>query len=392
MPPVTLMRIIARLNIGGPAIHVILLTAKLDPTRYHSVLVAGREAPSEGNMLGLAARHGVAPLIIESLGRELSPWGDWLSLWRLYRLMRQTKPAIVHTHTAKAGTVGRLAALLAGVPVRVHTFHGHVFHGYFGPWKTRLFLGIERWLAKRTTRLIAVSRQVRDDLLTLGIGSAATVLAIPLGLDLERFRGARARRGRLRAALGLATDAPLIGIVARLVPIKRHDLFLRAAKRVHEACPQARFVLVGDGELRDAVRGQISALGLEGTAIMAGWRDDLDEVYADLDVVALTSDNEGLPVALIEAMAAGCPIVATDVGGVRELVRDGENGFVVPAGDEAALAARMIELLSAPERRAAMGQAAQERALADYSIERLVGDLDALYRQLLREADAHPGG
>lgn len=385
--PVCVVRIIARLNIGGPAIHVLHLSAKLDPTRYRTVLVAGREAPQEGNMYALAERLRVHPVFVETLGREISFAADLRTLWTLWRLLRRERPAIVHTHTAKAGTLGRLAALLAGVPIRIHTFHGHTFHGYWGPAKTRLFLAIERWLARHTTHIVGVSRCVCDDLLALGIGTPDTVLHIPLGLDLERFRGLSRLRGRLRAQLGVDSKAPLVGIVARLVPIKRHDLFLDAAVRVHAALPHVRFVLVGDGELRCELEHRVSELELDTVVHFAGWRDDLDVVYADLDLVALTSDNEGLPVALIEAMASGCPIVATDVGGVSELVTDGVNGFRVPPGDAEQLADRMIDVLSQPERLRPMGTAAQALAFARFGVERLIADIDGLYQELLKTAN-----
>lgn len=382
---IRVMRIIARLNIGGPAIHVCHLTAKLDPQRFESILVAGREAPAEGNMYHLAESLGVRPVFVETLGRELSLVSDWATLWHLVRLMRRHRPTIVHTHTAKAGAVGRVAAMLAGVPLRVHTFHGHTFHGYFGPTQTKVFLAIERWLARRTTRTIGVSRKVCDDLLELGLGTPASVVHIPLGLDLERFRDASTHRGLLRAQLGVDPGAPLVGMVARLVPIKRHDIFLRAAATVHEARPDVRFVLVGDGERHAAVRQLVSELGLESVVHLAGWREDLEVVYADLDLVALSSDNEGLPVALIEAMAAGRPVVATNVGGVPELVQEGENGYLVPPGDSPALARRMLDALGDRDRLAAMGATGRERAFASFTVDRLVRDVEALYDQLLRE-------
>lgn len=380
---VRVLRIIARLNVGGPALHTTLLTERLDPRRYDARLVAGVEAPTEGNYLAL---HGTALerlTLLPALGREVSGATDPVVLAQLVRLMRRVRPHVVHTHTAKAGALGRLAARLAGVPVVLHTYHGHVFHGYFPPRRTRVFLAIERALARLTDCLLAVSATVRDELLALGVGQPARFRVMPLGLDLDRYGTVEALRGKLRAELGLPADAPVVTIVARLVPIKAHEVFLRAARLVQAALPGSQFLVVGDGERRAPLEALAADLGLAGSIHFLGWRRDLEHVYADSWVVALTSRNEGSPVSLIEAMAAERPVVATRVGGVPDLVEDGLTGRLVPPDDPAALADALVGLLGDGPRRQALGQAARRRVVPAFAAERLVAGMQGLYEELL---------
>ena len=380
---IRVLRIIARLNVGGPALHTVLLTERLAPERYDSRLVTGSPDAAEGDYLEL---HGLAPerlVRLPALGRELSGTRDATALAQLVRLMRRVRPHVVHTHTAKAGTLGRLAAILAGVPVRVHTFHGHVFDGYFSPAKTRAFLAIERTLARRTQRILTVSDHVRDELLALGIGRPGQVSVVPLGLDLDPFTRADELRGALRRELGVAADAPLVGIVARLVPIKAHEVFLDAAARIAERVPACRFVVVGDGERRAALEALAARSGLGERVHFLGWRADLARIHADLDVMLLTSRNEGSPVALIEAMAAGLPVVATAVGGVPDLVEEGVHGHLAAMDDAAALADATTALLADPARRRALGVAGRARVLARHGAARLVADVDRVYAEEL---------
>jgi glycosyltransferase involved in cell wall biosynthesis len=391
---IRVLRIIARLNIGGPAIHVSLLTERLDPARYESTLVTGAESPGEGHYLDLHGRTLPRVVLVPQLGREIQGGQDVLALATLVRLVRRVRPHIVHTHTAKAGTLGRLAAWVNRVPVIVHTYHGHVLRGYFSPARTRAFVSVERALARTSSALIAVSPAVRDDLLALGIGSRSRFAVVPLGLDLDRFERADPLRGHLRRELGLPPDAPLVGIIARLVPIKAHEVFLEGAARLARARPDVRFVVVGDGERRAALEALAAARHLGERVRFLGWRSDLDRIYADLDVVALTSRNEGSPVALIEAMAAGRAVVSTAVGGVADVVTDNVTGWLVPVDDPDALAARIGALLADPGARARAGAAARVQVRDRYGAARLVDDIDRLYQDLLRglPARAVPAG
>jgi glycosyltransferase involved in cell wall biosynthesis len=318
---------------------------------------------------------------VVGLGREIAPLSDVRALAGLHRLMRAWRPAIVHTHTAKAGLLGRIAARAAGVPTVVHTYHGHVLRGYFSPVKTALFRWLETRLAAAADALVAVSESVKQDLVTLGIAPSTRIRVIRLGLDLAHLAG-ELPHGCLRREAAIPVDAPLVGMVGRLVPIKDVPTFLRAARLVGEARPGARFALVGDGEERPALESLCREVGLDGRATFFGWRRDLAAVYGDLDVVVNASLNEGTPVALIEALAAGKPVVATRVGGTPDLLGEGERGRLVPAGDPESLARAVLETLEGSEASRRRARAGREYVLAHHSSDRLVRDVDALYRDL----------
>ena len=375
------LRVFSRLNIGGPSVHVILLSAGLRPLGYETRLVVGQESPREGNMLALAAEKNVECEAMAGLGREIAPLRDLRALVGLRRLVRAWRPHVVHTHTAKAGLLGRLAARSAGVPTVVHTFHGHVLRGYFSPVKTALFRRLETRLAAATDALVAVSDAVKRDLVELGIARAEKIRVVPLGLDLAHL-AAGLPRGVLRREARIPDDAPLVGMVGRLVPIKDVPTFLRAARIVRDERGDVRFALVGDGEERPALESLCRELGLAEAVTFFGWRSDLGPVYGDLDLVVNASRNEGTPVALIEALAAARPVVATRVGGTPDLLGEGERGRLVPAGEPLALARAVLETLDeslAARRRA---EAGREHVLARHSVDRLVRDVDALYREL----------
>ncbi|HEY2946150.1 MAG TPA: glycosyltransferase [Vicinamibacteria bacterium] len=379
---VRVLRLFSRLNVGGPSIHVILLTAGLKDRGYETHLVIGQESPREGNLFDLAARKGVDCVALPGLGREVRPWRDLRALLGLYRMMKSFRPHIVHTHTAKAGMLGRVAARVAGVPVVVHTFHGHVLRGYFGPLTTAFYRAVERRLGASADVLVAVSDAVKRDLVALGVAPAAKIRVIPLGLDLEPLAGALPR-GSLRGEAGVPEEAPLVGIVGRLAPIKDVGTFLRAAAAVRAAVPAARFAVVGDGEERGRLEAERARLGLADGVFFHGWRRDMAAVYGDLDVVVNCSRNEGTPVALIEAMAAGRPVVATRVGGTPDLLGDGRRGLLVPAGDADALAAGVVEALRGSDAVLARAREARAYVLAHHSSRRLIEDVDALYQELL---------
>jgi glycosyltransferase involved in cell wall biosynthesis len=380
------LRVIARLNIGGPAIHVVNLTAGLDPSRFEQRLVVGTENPGEGSMLDYALQRGVQPLIMPEIINEFSLRPrDAKALLKLYRLMRQWRPHVVHTHTARAGFLGRLAARLAGVPVVVHTYHGHVLHGYWGASKTWLIRRLEHALARITDQLVTVSEQVKRELVTYGVALAEKIAVIPLGFDLQPLLNCQSQGGQFRRELGLEDGAPLIGIVGRLFPIKNHRLFLNAAARMALQLPSTRFVIVGDGTLRADLEHYAHELGFADRVIFTGWRRDLPNIYADLDVLVVSSDNEGTPVSAIEAMAAGCPVVATRVGGLVDLIADGESGYLVPLRNPHELATAVLRLLQEPKTACRMAQAARVLVVERFTIQRLITDIEHLYEQLLAQ-------
>jgi glycosyltransferase involved in cell wall biosynthesis len=389
---VRVLRVITRLNIGGPAIHAILLTRALnDGAAFQSTLVTGTTAPHEGDMLDVARAQSVQPVILAALGREINPLDDLVALAQMVRLVRRLKPDVVHTHMAKAGTVARLAARMCGVRLIVHTYHGHVFHSYFSPAKTRVFVTIERVLGLATNRIIAIGDGQREEIAAYGVAPLDKIEPIRLGLELAPFLEAERQRGELRRELGLAPDTPLVGIVARLVPIKAHEIFLQAAAHVSVVMPTARFLVVGDGERRMQLEALVPQLGLTDRVSFLGWRRDLVRVYADLDVVALTSFNEGSPVALIEALACGRPVVSTAVGGVPEVVLDGVTGLTVPPADPPALAGAMVRLLGDRALAEHLGAAGRQHVYPRYDSSRLVDDVRNLYlRELAARGRAVP--
>ncbi len=385
--PIRVARIIARLNIGGPAIQAITLTERLAPLGYETLLIRGTEASHEGSMDHLAEELGVQPLRLVRMGRELGP-GDLVAFVQLVRALRRFRPDVVHTHAAKAGTLGRLATLVPGRgrrPVTVHTFHGHSLTGYFGPRKAALFLRVERFLAKRTTCLIAVSEEVRNDLVRLGVAPRERFDVIHLGLDLDRFDVAGPQRSdqaaALRAELDIPADAKVVTLIARLVPIKRVDRFLAVAHALAAQRDDVWFLIVGDGWLRERLQATPPP-----RTVWAGFRRDVPAVCFASDVVVLTSDNEGTPVSLIEAQAAGVPVVSTRVGGAAAVVAPGGGTLVDDADDiprfAAAVAAALDGAGPADDRRA--------HVMSTFSLGRLVSDIDGLYRRLLARSPGTP--
>lgn len=381
---IRVVRVIARLNVGGPAIHTILLTKLLAPERFATTLVTGQVGENEGDMAYLAAEKGVTPVYIPELGREIHWQNDVIAFWKLYRRIRAVRPTIVHTHTAKAGMLGRLAAKIAGVPIIVHTFHGHVFHSYFSPRKTQMFLRIERTLAQFTDAIITVSPKQREEILGYGIGRLEQVQAIGLGLELEPFVTDTTSQGKLRQELHLAADIPLVGIIGRLVPVKGHCYFLQAAQQVLQHDQRPHFMIFGDGELRSELEQQAQTLQITPYVHFLGFRQNSPGIYSDLDLVVLSSLNEGLPVTLIEAMAAGKPVVSTQVGGVGDLVQHGQSGVLVPPQDPQALADGILQVLAlSRQERLKMGAAGRASVYPKYDITALVGNIESLYNRLL---------
>jgi len=381
---IRVMRIITRLNIGGPSFHAILLTAHLNPKIFRSKLVKGEEGKQEGEMNDLLERKKVIPEVIPQLGREIFWKDDWFAFWKLYKLICQERPDIVHTHLAKAGTLGRLAAKLSGVSTIVHTFHGNLFHSHFGVVKTKVFIILEKLLALLTTRIVAISQTQREELLHYKIAPPKKVVCIPLGLELDLFLKAEEEKGQLRTELSLNQDHKLVGIIARLVPVKGHSFLFEAAQRIIPLFPQVEFLVVGDGPLRKKLEDLVDQLGIKRNVIFLGFRKDLPKIYADLDVVALTSLNEGLPVAVIEGMASAKPVVAFDVGGVKDLVQDNRTGILVPFGEVHRLADSIMRLLKDPQECERLGQNARRKAYPYLDYRRLVKDTENFYCQLLR--------
>jgi glycosyltransferase involved in cell wall biosynthesis len=382
---IRVLRVIARLNMGGPAHHVSLLSGLLDQDRYETLLLHGEVGPGEGSLDELARRRHAHLGVVPGLGPELNPVRDLQALVALVRAVRRFRPAIVHTHTAKAGMLGRLAAVIGGRPrpIIVHTYHGHVLEGYFGPVRNAFYRWLERRLARVSDALIGVSQATVDDLVRLRIAPASKFRVVPIGLDLGAFTNATADNGRaFRDEAGVGQGDVLLTWVGRLVPIKRVDVLLRAFARARADGAPGRLAIVGDGELRPQLTELASELGMAEHVWFAGYREDMVGVAAASDVAVLSSDNEGTPVSLIEAAAAATPAASTAVGGVADVVTE-RTGMLAPAGDSDALGDAIARLASDPALRAQMGRRAREHVSARYSVERLLADIDALYGELM---------
>ncbi len=378
---------IARLNMGGPALHVAYLTEGLAERGYDTTLVAGSLARGEDSMAFVAEARGVEVVKIDELHREISPLRDLVAVFRLARLIRAERPQILHTHTAKAGAIGRLAAIVAGKdapPIVVHTFHGHVLHGYFDPFRTRVFRLLERFLARTSTALIAVSPQVRDDLVSLHVAPAEKFTVVRLGIELdERVAIDEAMRAEARRVMGIPPERFAVGWVGRMTGVKRTEDVVRAFAALRARGVDACLCIVGDGPDREQVEHRAHELGVIRDCLFLGYQEDVARFFAVFDAFVLSSVNEGTPVVAIEALAAARPVVATRVGGVPDVVTDGVDGFLVEPGDVEALAERLERLARDPKLRTAMGEAGRTRVLPRYAVARLIDDIDRLYRSLL---------
>ena len=375
MSTIRVLRIIDRLNVGGPALQAAVLADRLDPSRFEQLLLTGTIDPSEGDYVELRA-----PTLrverVRGLGRAPRPLDDARAFAEISAAIRRFRPHVVHTHKAKAGVLGRPAAWAHRVPSTVHTFHGHLLRGYFSPSKTRAVVAVERALARPTTALVAVGAQVRDDLVAAGVGRPHQYRVVPPGVELGPLPEPRTARQHL----GLPDAGPVVTFVGRLTAVKRPERFVDLAIEVARSHADVHFVIAGDGELADTLRVRARPLGRR--MVFLGWRGDVENVYSASDVVVLTSDNEGMPVSLIEAAVTGTPAVTTRVGSAPEVVADGVTGFVTDT-DPRAIGAAVVRLLDDTRLRAAMGVAAAARAQDRYGAERLASDVAELYEQLV---------
>jgi glycosyltransferase involved in cell wall biosynthesis len=405
---IRVVRVIDRLNIGGPAKHVVWLTAGLCDDEFETTLITGTVPPGEGDMSYFARDAELEPLVISQMSRELSP-RDIVVVGKLVHHFLKLKPQIIHTHKAKAGAAGRTAATIykwmtpSALWLRprqcsiVHTYHGHVFHSYYGPLKTRVFLMIERVLARVCTdRIIVVSEQQRREICeSFRVGRPRQFRVVPLGLEIDELGEPG---GRLRKEFGIQSNEVTVGIVGRLCEVKNHAMLLEAAAHLinMRTGRPPRFLIVGDGHLRVDVERQARELGIAGNVLFTGFREDATALYPDLDIVALTSLNEGTPLTLIEAMGSGRPIVATEVGGVidvmgsRKMSQDGftiwDHGVTAPSRDAHAFARALQFLIERPELRRLMGERGRSFVRGNLSKDRLVSDIESIYRALVDQS------
>jgi glycosyltransferase involved in cell wall biosynthesis len=386
-------------------VHTILLTDALNTRDFRSVLVTGVVSPTEGDMEYYAQQLDVVPAVVPGLGNSAGLRDIVRAFLALWRIIADERPDVIHTHTTKAGALGRVAGLVYNVGVRlrggrparlVHTFHGHVFEGYFPRPVSACLVAGERILARFTDRILTVSDSVARELVErYRICGAAKLAVVPLGFDFDWVQRLADHAGTLRRDFGVPASSAMVGMVGRLTKIKNHSLMLNAMARLGRS--DVALVVFGDGGLRGPLEQLTRELGLAPSTVFAGWEREPARIYADLDVVCLASQNEGTPVALIEAMAAGCPFVATRVGGVPDLaVGEGvvhprgfevyANGILVPPNDAETMAAALAYLVDRPDLRRAMGAVGQASVLKRFAKERLVSDIETLYRALLGPA------
>ena len=381
---VRVVRIQSRICVGGPALHSILLTRGLSSasgSRYETTLIGGGLEDGESSMSEFAAQRGVDIEVVSTMRRAVKPSLDARALFDVTRRIRALRPEVVHTHTAKAGAIGRAAAFANRVPVVVHTFHGHVFDGYFSPRKAKAFVQVERALALRTDVILSLSEQQKGDLVErYRIAPARKIRVVPLGLELDRFRSIdRRQRGALRRELSIGADTPLVLAVGRIVPIKRFDLLIEAFARLVASGSSAHLAIAGDGAEDDKRALVAAAEAVRGRVHFLGWRRDQDVLYRDADVLALTSDNEGTPVTVIEALASGVAVVATRVGGVEDIVTEG-TGILVRPGEVEEIAQALKKSLDRPKE---LNDEERDAVTARFSHRRLVRDITELYDELL---------
>jgi len=389
------LRILNRFNIGGPTHNATFLTKYLHPD-YQTKLIAGKKLDSEASSEFMLKDYEIDFEIIEDMSRSINLIKDLKSFFKIKKIIKEFKPDIVHTHASKSGALGRLAAITSRVPIIVHTFHGHVFHSYFGNLKTKFYIFLERYLAKKSSAIIAISNLQRKELINeFEICPESKTYTIQLGFDLDKFQeDCSTKRNLFRDEFNLELDDIAIGIIGRLTPIKNHTFFLKAIKKlIDNTSRKFKVFIVGDGEDKLALQNTCSELNLSFNSkdvkdpliYFTSWRKDMDKVYAGLDIVALTSKNEGTPVTLIEAQASNKPIVTTDVGGVMDVVKEDITAFVSDKHDHIRFSNNMRMLVEDDSMRIKMGSAGYNHVSELFSYKRLVRDVGELYENLLNE-------
>lgn len=386
---IKVLRIINRFNIGGPTYNATFLTAFMGP-EFETLLVGGLPDKDESDSQYILEKYGVEPLLIEEMVREPNISSDRKAYLKLKQIIKDFQPDIVHTHASKAGALGRRAAVSCKVPIIVHTFHGHVFHSYFGKLKTQIFKTIERSLAKKSSAIIAISDTQRREITEIHkVVKPEKMQVIPLGFDLLPFREKRINeRTNTRNKFNIDDDTVAIAIVGRLAPIKNHDYFLDVIEHILPRIDKKVAVfIVGDGSERVSVQARVDQINakFDNCIKMTSWIEDIGTFNAGMDIICLTSKNEGTPVSLIEAQAAGIPVITTDVGGVRDIVLEGETGYIIPVNDRELYEEKLMDLIQNEKKREIMSQNGWNHVEEKFHYRTLVKNMEALYMQLLEK-------
>lgn len=393
---IKILRIVTRLNIGGPAIHSILLTNALNSAEYESILVSGAVEKGEVRMDSLINKYKVEPIFIPELKREIRPIADLISFFKVCKLIKQHKPDIVHTHTAKAGLIGRLAAFVMRVPVKVHTFHGHTFYGYFNRVMNMIVVFIERMLAKITDVIIVISTlQEQDIVQKYRITNREKCRMVPLGLELDKYFAINPELEKKGAKedIDFRGDDIIVGTVGRITRVKNHKLFLEIARRFYDTHKRddVKFVIVGDGELKTEIINYRDELKLNDKVHLVGWQDDVSKFYSAFDIFVLTSKNEGTPVSMIEAMASGIPAVSTNVGGVPDLLYARRGGYLVDNFNKEEFVRKLNMLATRnPALRISVGEAARRTVRNRFNRNSLTENIRFIYEKHLEKKGIIP--
>ena len=391
-----ILRIHNRLITGGPSLNALYL-AKYLSSQFETLLVVGEKEDHEQNAYFLAEQMGIKPILIPDMGRSIHPLKDYKAYKKVQKIIKDFKPDIVHTHSAKPGAVGRLAASSLNIPVIVHTYHGHVFHSYFGKLKTKIIINTERFLAKKSHALIAISDQQKSELTEdFHIADKSKFKVIPLGFELKKFsENQEEKRKKFRKEFNLEDDEIAIGIIGRLVPIKNHNLFLEGINYLlNSSSKKIKAFIIGDGETRRALENKAGQLNIpfsqdhdpNASLIFTSWRNDIDVINAGLDIIALTSLNEGTPVSLIEAQAANKPIVSTRVGGIGDIVLENETALLSDINDITSFRENLLKLVENDDLRKSFHKKGADHVQKKFSVERLANDMSNLYYELLDKA------
>ncbi len=383
------LHIITRMVKGGAQENVLDKTVRLDPNLFSCILATGPSEGPEGSLLEIAKKRQADVREIPWLVREISPLNDIRAVISLARIIRKERPDIVHTHTSKAGIVGRAAARIARVPVVIHEPHGHVFHGYYGKFKTGVFIALERWFSRWSDRIVMLTSNEQADHIALRIAPADKFVTIHSGIDYTQMLNDSSAPGALRTPLSIDKDAKVIGTLGRLVDIKGQIHLINAMPEILSQVPNAHLVLVGSGPLREDLQRSAEALGVGARVHFAGYRSDIAACLKDIDVFVLPSLNEGMGRVLVEAMVMSLPLVASDICGIRDLVQDGRNGRLTPVGDSGAIARAVVEILNGPDLAVRMGEAGYRIAVPGYGVEAMIEQTQSLYRSELARIFAH---
>ena len=384
------MHFITRMDMGGSAQNTLVscwgLADKYNLTLGFGPTTESRMSPEEqrvvSDRLNEASKNGVLTVVVRSLFRRIAPLHDLLALHQMWQLIRQDRPAIVHTHSSKAGLLGRLAAWMAKVPIIIHTPHGHVFYGHFGKISSNVFLSVERVMDRITDITVALTQEERDDYIRLNVSHAQKLRRVHSGVDIDRFQNLSTDTRAIRKSFGYSSVDKVVAMIGWLLPIKGPDIFLAAIEEVWDKHPETKLLFVGYGDMEAGLRQRLAQTGKTDQAHFAGWRDDIPEILQAIDILVMPSRNEGMGRVAVEAMAAGKPVIASRVGGLKDMVEHGHNGLLFPAGDSHALAQAIIYLLDDPKKAEEFGKAGLRRCLK-YSSDRMIEKLDVLYSEQL---------